>query len=124
MTVGDNGALDLNGFDNEINTLTGTGTVENSAAGTTATLGVGVNNTPGLGDKNTEFYGVFQDGPGTGNSRWPSWATTRSPSAAQQHLHRPDDGRGRATWTVTGSIANSPVDLAGGELADRTGMGP
>ncbi len=56
----------MNGFGNEINTLTGTGTVENSAAGTTATLGVGVNNTPGLGDKNTEFDGLLQDGAETG----------------------------------------------------------
>ena len=43
MTVGSGAYLDLNGFDNEVNTLSGTNTshVENSAAGTTATLIVG-----------------------------------------------------------------------------------
>ena len=49
----------MNGFDNEINTLSGAGTVENSAAGTTVTLGVGVDDT-GAGRQGHEFYGSFR----------------------------------------------------------------
>ena len=58
----DNGAmLDMNGFDNEVNTLSGTGTVENSASGTTVWLGVG-NDTTG-----STFTGTLTDaGGGTG----------------------------------------------------------
>ena len=42
MTVDNGAALDMNGFDNEVNTLSGGGTaVENSAAGTSVWLGVG-----------------------------------------------------------------------------------
>ena len=61
VTVGQYGTLDLNGFDNEVNTLSGDvgAVVENSAPGTTATLGVGVDNSPGLNDHNTTFYGVL-----------------------------------------------------------------
>ena len=65
MTVGQYGTLDLNGFDNEVNTLAGSGTVENSAARTTATVTVGADDTPGLSDMDTTFSGVLQD-VGTG----------------------------------------------------------
>ena len=44
VTVGDNGVLDMNGFDNQVNTLSGGGNVENSFAGSTVALAVG--NTP------------------------------------------------------------------------------
>ncbi len=67
VTVGQYGTLDLNGFDNEVNTLSGDAgaVVENSAPGTTATLGVGVDDSPGLYDHDTIFSGVLKDG-GTG----------------------------------------------------------
>ena len=58
MTVGDNGVLDMNGFDNQINTLSGTGTVENSFADSTATLAVGNDTT------DSTFSGVLTDGAG------------------------------------------------------------
>ena len=41
MIVDGGAILDMNGFDNEVNTLAGAGTVENSASGTTVWLGVG-----------------------------------------------------------------------------------
>ena len=42
-TIVDSGAtLDMNGFDNEVNTLSGGGTVEDSASGTSVWLGVGI----------------------------------------------------------------------------------
>ena len=43
VTVGQYGTLNMNGFDNEVNTLAGDSGagVENSAPGTTAALGVG-----------------------------------------------------------------------------------
>ena len=61
----DNGAiLDMNGFDNEVNTLSGHGTVENSAAGTSVWLGVGVDDTPNETDHDTTFSGILTDGAG------------------------------------------------------------
>jgi autotransporter-associated beta strand protein len=51
-----NATLDLNGFDNTIGSISGTGTVTNSGIGTIATLTVGQN------DTSTEFDGTLQDG--------------------------------------------------------------
>ena len=61
VMVGGNGVLDMNGFDNQINTLSGTGSVENSAAGTSVTLGVGVDDTAGQGGLHTIFSGALQE---------------------------------------------------------------
>ncbi len=63
MIVESGATLDMNGFDNEVNTLSGGGTavVENSAAGTSVWLGVG-NDTTG-----STFTGTLTDaGGGTG----------------------------------------------------------
>ena len=49
------GTLDLNGFSDTINGLTGAGTVDNTAAGTTSTLTVGGNNV------SSTFSGVIQN---------------------------------------------------------------
>ena len=112
----------MNGFDNEINTRSGGGTVENSSAGTTATLGVGVNDTTGPGDKDTEFDGLLQDGPGTGKLALAKlgdnvlFLTASSTYTGQTTV---EDG----ALAVLGSISNSPVDLAGGELDGSDGNG-
>ena len=84
MTVDNGAVLDMNGFDNEVNTLSGLGTVENSAAGTSVWLGVG-NDATG-----SEFDGTLTDaGGGTGQlgfaklAQIPSRLPELTPSRAQ-----------------------------------------
>ncbi|HSI14201.1 MAG TPA: autotransporter-associated beta strand repeat-containing protein, partial [Chthoniobacter sp.] len=54
-----NGTLDVNGHDQQINGLTGSGTIDNTAAATSKTLTVGANN------QTSTFNGVIQNTGGT-----------------------------------------------------------
>ena len=117
VTVGQYGTLDLNGFDNEVNTLSGDvgAVVENSAPGTTATLGVGVDDSPGLNDHDTTFYGVLQDGAGAGQlalAKLGDDMLTLTGTNTYSGQTTVEDG----ILNVTGSIANSQVELAGGYI--------
>ena len=119
MTVGSGAYLDLNGFDNEVNTLSGTNTshVENSAAGTTATLIVG-NNAAG-----SVFSGVLQD-VGTGQLALDKiGGDTLTLTGTSTYTGQTTVEGG--TLNISGSVV-SPVLLDGGEIAGpgaRTVMG-
>ena len=94
------------------------GTVTNSAPGTSVTLGVGVDDTPGLNDRDTTFYGVLQD-VGTGQiglAKLGDDMLTLSGSNTYSGQTLVEDG----TITVAsgGSICNSAVELAGGQVID------
>ena len=114
----DNGAtLDMNGFDNEVNTLSGNGTVENSASGTSVWLGVGVDDTPNETDHDTIFGGVLQD-VGTGQlapAKLGDDMLTLFGVNTYSGQTVVEDGT--LYIASTGSIADSPVTLAGGQLS-------
>ena len=113
----------MNGFDNEINTLTGTGTVENSAAGTSVTLGVGVDDTAGQGDHDTIFSGALQD-VGTGQLGLAKLGDdTLILGGTNTYTGQTTVEDGNLIVTESGSIADSPVDLAGGLLTGSDGNG-
>ncbi len=110
VTVDDNCTLDLAGFDNEVNTLAGSGTVENSAADTTATLVVG-NNTTG-----STFSGVLQEDVGTGQLALDKIGGDTLTLAGTNTYSGQTTVEG-GTLSLTGSIASSPVVLAGGVVS-------
>ncbi len=115
----DNGAtLDMNGFDNEVNTLSGNGTVENSASGTSVWLGVGVDDTPNETDHDTIFGGVLQD-VGTGQIGLAKLGDDMLTLSGSNTFSGPTIVEGGTLYIAsTGSIANSPVTLAGGQVID------
>lgn len=63
LTLNQNGVLDLNGFVESFDYMTGTGLITNRAAGTSATVIVGDNNFAGAA---RTFDGSIQDGAGNG----------------------------------------------------------
>ena len=115
MTVDNGATLDMNGFDNEVNTLSGSGTVENSASGTTVWLGVGVDDTPNETDHDTTFSGLLVDGTGQlALAKLGDDMLTLTGVNTYSGQTIVEDG----SLNVTGSIADSPVTLAGGQVID------
>ena len=108
----DNGAtLDMNGFDNEVNTLSGGGTVENSASGTSVWLGVG-NDTTG-----STFTGTLTDaGGGTGLLGLAKLGGDTFTLAGINAFTGPTIVEGGILDVAT-AFGNSPVQLAGGQLS-------
>ena len=106
----DSGAfLDMNGFDNEVNTLAGDGTVENSATGTMATLTTGADDTTG-----TIFSGVLRDDGGQlALTKVGDDTLTLSSANTYTGLTTVSDG----ILDITGSLA-SQVSVTGGTVQD------
>ena len=113
MIVDSGAILDMNGFDNEVNTLSGGGTavVENSAAGTSVWLGVG-NDTTG-----STFTGTLTDaGGGTGLLGLAKLGGDTFTLAGINAFTGPtivEDG----ILDVATAFGDSPVQLAGGQLS-------
>ena len=111
MTVDNGAVLDMNGFDNEVNTLSGLGTVENSAAGTSVWLGVG-NDATG-----SEFDGTLTDaGGGTGQLGFAKLGADTFTLAGINAFTGPTIVEGGILDVAT-AFGNSPVQLAGGQLS-------
>jgi autotransporter-associated beta strand protein len=87
--VTSNGLVDLNGYSETVNGLTGTGTIENQLAATTSTLTLGNNNTT------SSFGGLIRNGTGI-------VALTKT-------------GSGTATFTTANSFTGGTT-LAGGTI--------
>ena len=103
--------LDMNGFDNEVNTLSGSGTVENSAADTSATLGVGNDST------GSTFTGTLTDaGGGTGLLGLAKLGTDTITIAGTNSYSGPTIVEG-GTLSIPNSLGSSPVQWAGGQTA-------
>ena len=111
MTVNSGAVLDMNGFDNEVNTLSGAGTVENSASGTSVTLGVGVDST-----ETDEFDGTLTDaGGGTGQLGLAKLGADTFTLAGTNAFTGPTIVEG-GILNVATAFGNSPVQLAGGRV--------
>jgi autotransporter-associated beta strand protein len=121
-----NGTLDINGFNEQVNGFSGSGVVDNTAANTTSTLTVGVNNQAGT------FSGSFQN---TGSNailavtKTGTGALTLSGASSHSGLTTIDGGivtiqnssaLGATTagtvvnGTSTGNASNARLDLSGG----------
>ena len=118
VTVGDNGVLDMNGFDNQINTLSGTGTVENSFADSTATLAVGNDST------DSTFSGVLTDGAGQLALDKIGGDTLTLSNANNAYTGQTTVEAGVLSTGSSGSVASSAVLLDGGQLDPSGTYGP
>jgi autotransporter-associated beta strand protein len=104
-----NSILDLNGFNNTIGSLSGTGFVLNNAAATTAILTTGNDNTSttfsGLLENGIGVLGLTKSGAGTqtltGNNTY-SGGTTINGGTLQL-------GNGGTTGTIAGNVANNGI---------------
>ncbi len=111
MIVDSGAILDMNGFDNEVNTLSGGGTVEDSASGTTVWLGVG-NDTTG-----STFTGTLTDaGGGTGLLGLAKLGGDTLTLAGINAFTGPTIVEGGILDVAT-AFGDSPVQLAGGQLS-------
>ena len=111
MTVNNGATLDMNRFDNEVNTLSGHGTVENTASGTSVWLGVG-NDTTG-----STFTGTLTDaGGGTGLLGLAKLGGDTFTLAGINAFTGPTIVEGGILDVAT-AFGDSPVQLPGGQLS-------
>jgi uncharacterized repeat protein (TIGR01451 family) len=115
LVIASPGGLDLNGFSEQVTTLSGNGTVTSTKTGATGELQAGVNNGTGA-----TFSGVLQDGSGT------AFTAFRKIGSGTQTLSGNNTSTGPTnldggTLTVSGALNNNAVATAG--LVDLNAAG-
>jgi autotransporter-associated beta strand protein len=120
------GTLDLNGFDETINGLSGTsgaflGQVLNSVVGTTSTL------TVGAGNATASFAGQLKDNTGTGGVLALTKTGTGTQTLAGANSYSGATTVDGGTLALSGSFANNiagsaRIDVRGGAVLDVTGL--